>query len=95
MGSDFKWRRFEGGIILLLRDHSLERPRVEFSSLDHACRLDRGLAGMAGDKTAAIRFDHVTNLEQPERLENLPEEPRDRGFAGAGVAGEDQMQRDI
>ena len=56
-------------------------------------RLERGLPQVRSDHGAAIRFDHVTLGEQPERRVELANESRNGGLACSRVAGKDQVRR--
>ena len=59
--------------------------------VEHLGDLGGGLADVAGDEPGAVALDEVAPVDDAEGPVDLGEQPGDRGLAGAGVAGEDEV----
>ncbi len=59
--------------------------------VDQLVGLDRGRAEVLPDQVTALRLDHRRHVEQPERVEDLGDDPGDRRLAGAWRAEEDEV----
>ncbi len=70
---------------LVDEQHAAER------RVDELVRLDRGRAEVLADQVGPVRLHHGGRLQQPERVEDLGNDPGDRGLPGARRAEEDEV----
>ncbi len=84
--------RVTAGVALVVQRVGLvDEQHAAQRRVDQPVGLDRGRAEVLADQVGPVRLDHLGPHQQPEGGEDPAQDAGDRGLAGAGRPGEDEV----